>query len=260
MSQDKQNSSWTGWIGPVAGAFIGAIATLIAEDKIPFPGMFVEISELKSEILELKSELKKVRSELSEKNDGLRSLKAVQIEQGEVFLKLMESLKAVSSSECKNSGILTDENSEIVETDSLGISTKNFIAKVSFRNPDTPQWSYGLMFRYKGSFKQYRLYVQSDGEWYLRLYSDDNDEQELIEKYELSGQIIDFRESPNYSNDLLILVANDTGMFFINDSYLGLLDLSHKITDGNIFAAVNFESGDTRGSRFVYEDFCIWRL
>ncbi|MGI5837858.1 MAG: hypothetical protein ACOX87_15390, partial [Chloroflexota bacterium] len=138
---------------------------------------------------------------------------------------------------------------------------RDFMVEGTFFNPfdanDGP-WDYGFMFRRTGSNEQYRLFVQSDKDWSLRLAQSQNggSSQEIA-----SGSYEKLDTSEGGKNVLTLVCKESTAYFYINSDHVATLDVSQKTDAGEVAVATGFVSQHKLpGTMIRYEGFELWAL
>lgn len=149
-----------------------------------------------------------------------------------------------------------DDNS-IKQFDSAAYE-QNFVAEARFFNPYNVSeggWDFGFVFRRTDSNRFYGLSVTSRGNWTLSLW-DESGTHRIA-----NGNVYTLDTSENGYNKLTLIVIDNTGIFFLNDQQVSFLDLSTKVTFGDIRIGAGFLSGnEIKGKSTHYEDFRVWEL
>jgi serine/threonine protein kinase len=158
----------------------------------------------------------------------------------------------------------TDGNLEhvvdsFIETHSAGIEVRDFLAQVTFANPfatTTGGWDFGLIFRQAELDEEIRLVVRSDGVWNL------NDRRGDTDSFVNEGDVSGFLNlQANDRNRLMVITQGDRGYFFLNDNFMATLDLSARLTAGDISVGTGFYgSSEQEGASTAYTDFTVWPL
>jgi hypothetical protein len=145
-----------------------------------------------------------------------------------------------------------DPAGNAVVTQSANVNVRDFVVEARFFNPyDRAEkaWDYGFFFRDSGVDDEYRLIVDSDATWSLRLRTPGASQSREI----ATGQIGNLDVSPSGANTLRLVVAGDSALFFVNGQYVVTLDVSAKRTGGDISVATSFFSENAiagRATRF----------
>jgi hypothetical protein len=159
------------------------------------------------------------------------------------------------------SNTLTGQQDKKLELSSSVLRQHNFIAQARFYNPDISAefgWSYGLLFRSTRD-GQYRLYVTSEGYWFLDLVTGPDNNPIFKEIANSKAPGLDLSKSG--WNQLGVVVSGIDALFFINGTYVDTLDVSMQTDAGEIKAGIDFildYEMDGRPTR--YQDFTVWEL
>lgn len=150
------------------------------------------------------------------------------------------------------SGGLILKDDDYVEMYESGVSLRDFVAVATFINPYSPErgrWSYGIIFRHTGSNDDYKVVVTSEGEW--RLYSG----TKLIEK----NQVMDILVDEGHVNSILLVCENKVGKLFVNRNFITTLDLSERVSEGDIMIGVGIINDFlVDGENIEYRDFSVY--
>lgn len=119
---------------------------------------------------------------------------------------------------------------------------RNFVTEAWFYNPADRAihaWDYGFGFRDSGSTAQYRLIVESDGDW--RLIMPTQAKADAVDaKVITRGTLKNLDVSANGANDLRLIVQDKTAFFFVNDVFVATLDVSEKNSAGEVWLSTGF--------------------
>jgi hypothetical protein len=113
-------------------------------------------------------------------------------------------------------------------------SVDDFVVEAVFGNPSDDAgggWDYGFLFGPSGSPEDYRLSVDSEGQWFLDLGS----------TTVLSGQVESLNLAAGESNKLRLIVIEGTGIFFVNDEYVATLDVAAAQDGGKLWLVSSFQ-------------------
>lgn len=155
----------------------------------------------------------------------------------------------------------------IHQTNSVGLlrfrsRQRNFIAQATFYNPyDRTEsgWDYGFGFRDTWPNQQYRLYVDSLGNWGLDLVTGVSGAPNFNRIS--SGSIENFDTSPNGSNQLRLVVQGSSALFFANGEYIATLDVSANDEPGDVWVGTAFRTKNMiLGRTTRFENFDILYL
>lgn len=139
-----------------------------------------------------------------------------------------------------SSGILShNPDDATVKLYTFDTEVSDFDLSVDFINPYAPTnrpWDYGVRFRYTSS-AQYRLILDSDGQWalYLRREGSRNIQE---------GTLTHFNIGENEDNRLRLIVRGTRGAFFINGQFITELDLSGHHDKGELSIGTGFYEGN----------------
>lgn len=155
------------------------------------------------------------------------------------------------------SGSLTHVIDNNVTVANSNLSLKNFIVHITFINPydasTTGTWDYGILFRDEYQNDQYRLTILSNQSWTLvdaRTWTDifSKNDKHLTA---MAGE----------ENTVWLIVQDTKAYLFINGSYTQLLDVSAKVTPGDISPATGLYYGnETVKKTTKFHNFLVWSL
>ncbi len=155
------------------------------------------------------------------------------------------------------SGTLLHEEDSFIEKRSTDVDLRDFVVEAIFHNPyptTKGDWDIGFLFRDAGKNDEFRLDVESNGDWDFR--DRRGDEGEVIHQ----GRVSNLDVSANGSNRLTLLAEGNRGFFFVNDVFIAELDLSGRTGSGDISIAIGISGNTIAGEATAYEDFAIWAL
>ena len=141
------------------------------------------------------------------------------------------------------------------------VTLENGIIEATFFNPYSPtegKWSSGFMFRAGDQTGFHIVVVHSNGSWhhYLRPKRGSDEDQLLSMQYR--GEI---STASDGSNHVRIIVKGEEGWLFINDAFVGALDLSDLTTGGTVSAVGSYFRGHgIAGKSTRFEDLTIREL
>jgi hypothetical protein len=148
--------------------------------------------------------------------------------------------------------VLHDTSNSYIEYFSSGVFVRDFMAEAVFYNPyplSRGGWDYGFFFRDTGGDDQYRLIVESSKDW--KLY---NGLDDLIDE----GSVPQLDVSTNGSNTLTLVASGATGLFYVNGQPVATLDLSERLSAGDVDIATGiYEETERAGAVQRFEDFTI---
>jgi hypothetical protein len=119
---------------------------------------------------------------------------------------------------------------------------RNFVTEAWFYNPADRAihaWDYGFGFRDTGSMAQYRLIVESDGDWRLIMPTQakaDGVDAKIVAR----GTLKNLDVSANGANVLRLIVQDKTAFFYVNGAYAATLDVSEKNSAGEVWLSTGF--------------------
>jgi serine/threonine protein kinase len=156
-------------------------------------------------------------------------------------------------------GTIPHNSDEFLETFYANISPENFVMRVEMIVPYSSaigDWDFGLVFRQTDIDDEMRLIVLSDGEWNLddRTPGTDN----YVDEGDAS-QYLNFNVGD--SNLFEMIVTGDIGYFFLNGNFVSQLDLSSRVTAGDIALGIGFyASTEVAGEVTTYNNFSLWPI
>ncbi len=154
---------------------------------------------------------------------------------------------------------LNQKRDGYIKAEQAILNISNFVATIRFNNPYAPStaiWDYGLMFRHTAANRQYRVFVRGDGTWYFQFADGQGDAPYLA-----YGNLSNLDVSATGSNELRLVVVNGTGLFYVNGTLIKQLDLSKKLTPGDVMACIGFiNNNEVDGTTTSFSDFTVWGL
>ena len=153
-------------------------------------------------------------------------------------------------------GRLEKEPGFIADHDS-GVWTRDLVVEAEFISPQGEDWDYGFIIRNPESDRLEVIGI--DGFGYEFHYTRDVGDEEYTT---MMGGIYNpilthgFRSRFRATNYLLLIAIGDTGWFFMNDSLLAELDLSHNLDSGWVSVMGDFFFEHQASPEF--EDFNVW--
>lgn len=137
---------------------------------------------------------------------------------------------------------------------------RNFILEASFISPydaSFHSWDFGVLFRDDGPNSQYRLFIDSNGDWALSNHTGSGDAAALS-----SGSLSKFYSyQKGEKNTLKLIVTGSTGLFFVNDQFVSWLNLSDRTNSGQISLGTGFMNGhEVEGYSTRFEDLAVWKM
>ncbi|HET6314059.1 MAG TPA: hypothetical protein VFH60_09500 [Chloroflexia bacterium] len=163
-------------------------------------------------------------------------------------------------------GTLEQMEGDEVPCAAAGVNLRDFVAEVTFRNPQAAgaeadrAWDYGLVFSNIGEGTEYRAILDSGGSWTFGLHSEDYD----ISISDATG-LVDL--SGAGSNTLKLFVTGDEAQLYVNGSYIDTFDLTMLALGQSSEAAHDVMVCAGLGERYrgvgmvtQYEEFKVWFL
>jgi hypothetical protein len=144
-----------------------------------------------------------------------------------------------------------------------GVSVRNFIAYARFVNPPASSNStrdFGFVFRETADDDYFQLHMGSNHRWMLRTRTPGG--SALTGSASIGegplGTLIN--EGASVHNELLLVVRDGSGTFYINSMHGATVDVSDRIDAGDIAVAVDLFLGEGAGRKISYEEFTVWSL
>ena len=174
------------------------------------------------------------------------------------WVQVMATAKASLPIFGPDSGSLPHEEDGSVETKGADVNLRDFVVEAVFYNPypvTRDNWDIGFLFRDAGKNDEFRLNVESDGDWSLN--DRRGDEDNFIDE----GQVSNLDVNAGSLNRLRLIAEGNQGFFFVNDTFIAELDLSSRANSGDISAATEIATANEMdGEATTYEGFTIWSL
>jgi hypothetical protein len=155
------------------------------------------------------------------------------------------------------SDVLRQNVENTVITFDPGLSLKNFIASIIFVNPydtsTTGTWDYGILFRNQYRNDQYRLTILSNQSWSLV------DAPTWTNVFSRNDKRLTATEGEE--NTIWLIVVDAKAYLFINGTYIQSLDVSEKLTAGDVSPATGLYYGNKRDRKITrFHNFTVWSL
>jgi hypothetical protein len=142
-----------------------------------------------------------------------------------------------------------------------GTSVKNFIVEATFINPysaNDHKWDIDIFFR-RANKKNYRVDVSSEGSWSYGIELPEWKSLKNDAMFEKSN--FDFKIGKGESNRLRIIAYETTGCFYLNDRFVGELNLSDLDQIGDIAVAIgSYSNSEVKNAVTGYKNFSIYRI
>ncbi len=139
-----------------------------------------------------------------------------------------------------------------------GVDVRDFVVDAVFFNPyaaSRGNWDIGFSLREGEVNDQFRLAVESNGDWSLsdRLGEETN--------YINSGTLENLNTAEGEANRLTVYMNEDVGYFFVNGQFVSELDLSARSTSGDIGVATSLFAGyEIEGEETAFDEFTVWPI
>ncbi len=157
-------------------------------------------------------------------------------------------------------GQLVYTENELV-TQPAGAELDNFIMRFFFKVPYSTtagQWNLGAVFRSRGRNDEYRLILTSTAEWILGDQDPRLTEMTTVTRGKLEGIL---QIGDNKENEVFLIVQGEKGYFFVNRVFVKALDLSKRVTAGDVAIGAGFlKDGAIKNKTLEYRDFNVWNL
>jgi hypothetical protein len=164
----------------------------------------------------------------------------------------------------QNGTIKHDPSDTLIETVvATNVTLGDLGIEATFFNPyaataSTP-WDYGFIFRSTTGGSQYRLTVESSGDWSLDLVLDKTTGD--VNQSVGSGKLSNLATTAQGQNHLALSVKGDTALFFVNDTYIATIDVSGLRGAGSVSIATGMVKGDeVTGKSTGYSNFKVISL
>ena len=149
------------------------------------------------------------------------------------------------------------EDQELIETFGGFRPPDDVMVEATFINPYSPskgRWSYGFMLRWTQVNTFHAIVLESSGLWGhdLRL----GDDSTLDIRSELSASI---DTTAGGKNRLRVVMIGNEGWLFINEAFVGKLDLSGLTETGSVAVLAGYYGSGITGESTRFEDFIIWK-
>ena len=228
------NSAWNS-LDEVAGTFVKKTP---ASTK-----MAMSISQIQAEFFD---------REYESQDDFLRAF-------DDAYEKIKQASKKMRTVSESSLSHMEDEYIETYSPSTLD-DIRNFILEASFINPydaSFHSWDFGVLFRDDGPNSQYRLFIDSNGDWALSNHTGSGDAAALS-----SGSLSKFYSyQKGEKNTLKLIVTGSTGLFFVNDQFVSWLNLSDRTNSGQISLGTGFMNGhEVEGYSTRFEDLAVWKM
>lgn len=156
------------------------------------------------------------------------------------------------------SGSLVHVDDGFVKAYYANLDVTDFVVDAVFFNPyaaSRGNWDIGYSLREGDVNDQFRLAVESNGDWSLadRRGDDSTDIH--------SGSLTNLNTDEGEGNRLTLYMSGNEGYFFVNGQYITVLDLSSRTNSGDIGVATSlFEGYQIEGEETGFEQFTVWPI
>ena len=136
-----------------------------------------------------------------------------------------------------------------------GVHVRDFYAYAEFTNPYPASqhlFDIGLSFRKTGRDEDFRLVIDSLGDWYFKQAGPPDT---------VSGEVPELRTGAGETNAIDFVASGDTGYFAVNGEFVGTLDLSARPVKGDVAVGTGYYAEDQlAGQRTPFAQFEVWSL
>lgn len=156
------------------------------------------------------------------------------------------------------SGTLIHEADGSVEASTAGVNVVNVVITADFYPPyrsNETLWDIGLFFRDQGRNDELRMYIDSSGAFDLvnRIGEEDN--------FLYSGNVENLNLAPNTPNTLILMVWEESCVFFLNGQFIAEVDISIRMNAGDIAVVTNIDPDYViEGAEVTFQDFTIYAV
>lgn len=156
------------------------------------------------------------------------------------------------------SGSLVHVSDGFVKAYYAGVDVRDFVVDAVFYNPyaaSRGNWDIGYALREGEVNDQFRLAVESNGDWSLGDRRGDED------NYVNSGTLSNLNTADGDGNRLTVYLNGDVGYFFVNGQFISELDLSVRTNSGDVGVATSLFAGyEIEGEETGFDEFTVWPL
>lgn len=154
------------------------------------------------------------------------------------------------------SGSLAHVSDGFVKAYYAEVDVRDFVVDAVFYNPyaaSRGNWDIGYSLREGEINDQFRLAVESNGDWSLA------DRRGEETNYVNSGTLNNLNTGEGDGNRLTVYLNGETGYFFVNGQFISQLDLSARTTTGNVGVATSLFAGyEIEGEETGFDEFTVW--
>lgn len=157
-----------------------------------------------------------------------------------------------------DSGSLAHVSDGFVKAYYAAVDVRDFVVDAVFYNPyaaSRGNWDIGYALREGEVNDQFRLAVESNGDWSLGDRRGDED------NYVNSGTLNNLNTGDGEGNRLTVYLNGDVGYFFVNGQFISELDLSVRTNSGDVGVATSLFAGyEIEGEETGFDEFTVWPL
>ncbi len=156
-------------------------------------------------------------------------------------------------------GSLEHSDGESIIAEDTKLSLRDFVVEARFFNPyagSEAEWDCGFILRHEAKNVQFRFVIDSAKNWILINNNGEPDGETIMQ-----GNLPDLDISADGSNLVKLIFQGNQGWFYLNGELISELDLSARMSPGDIYIATGiFQGSKKAGSVTRYSDFRIWSL
>jgi hypothetical protein len=156
-------------------------------------------------------------------------------------------------------GLLEHKDDNLVKLVRTQVRLRDFVVEVAFYNPYSRAegpWDCGILFRESGQGGEMLLIMDSNGEWVLK-----NRTAEGASNRIQGGTLPGLEMDEGQANRIWLAAYGNRGLLYVNDVFVSELDLTSRLSAGNIIAAIGLYEGDEiAGKSTRYTHFSVWSL
>ena len=147
---------------------------------------------------------------------------------------------------------------ELIGTDDRIQSIQNFVAQIEFANPAmSKNWNYGLLFRHADKNVFHIVGVTNRGKWFYCSRLGQASDKECSREEPSSA----IKTEQNSSNQISVIILENSGLLTVNRSMVGILDLSAINQSGGLSVIAGYYRGDNADSGHTdYKHLTIWEI
>ena len=176
----------------------------------------------------------------------------------EVELAIQQVLNAQNNDPLfgPDSGSLVHVDDGFVKAYYADVDVQDFVVDAVFYNPyaaSRGNWDIGYSLREGDVNDQFRLAVESNGDWSL---ADRRGDDSFTVH---SGTLSNLNTGEGEGNRLTLYLRGDQGYLFVNGQYIPELDVSRRMNSGDVAVATGLFAGYLiEGEETTFEQFTVW--